>query len=206
MNDELNALRREIDGIDAELVTLLKRRMAAAAEIAALKGANGLTVLDSERERALLARIRELAGEEFSGGFESIYRAILAASRAYQNTLLGREYDRGGKTMICGLLGEKLGHSYSPQIHAELGDYEYRLFERAPDELDAFFAVNKRLADKYGMDLEMVKKYLPADQVKEQVVREKVIKLVADSATTTAPVVETKNEEKKAEAEKTEEK
>lgn len=140
MNDELNALRREIDGIDAELVTLLKRRMAAAAEIAALKGANGLTVLDSERERALLARIRELAGEEFSGGFESIYRAILAASRAYQNTLLGREYDRGGKTMICGLLGEKLGHSYSPQIHAELGDYEYRLFERAPDELDAFFA------------------------------------------------------------------
>lgn len=32
MNDELNALRREIDGIDAELVTLLKRRMAAAAE------------------------------------------------------------------------------------------------------------------------------------------------------------------------------
>ena len=137
MNDELNALRREIDGIDAELVALLKRRMAAAAEIAALKGANGLPVLDSERERALLARIRKLAGEELSDGFGSIYSAILAASRAYQNTLLGREYDRGGKTMICGLLGEKLGHSYSPQIHAELGDYEYRLFERAPDELDA---------------------------------------------------------------------
>ena len=28
----------------------------------------------------------------------------------------------------CGLLGEKLGHSYSPQIHAELGDYEYLLY------------------------------------------------------------------------------
>ena len=42
--------------------------------------------------------------------------------------------------MICGLLGGKLGHSYSPQIHAELGDYKYRLFERAPEELDAFFA------------------------------------------------------------------
>ena len=25
----------------------------------------------------------------------------------------------------CGLLGEKLGHSYSPAIHAELADYEY---------------------------------------------------------------------------------
>ena len=67
-------------------------------------------------------------------------------------------------------------------------------------------AETKKIAEQYGMDLEMVKKYLPADQVKEQVVREKVIKLVADSATATAPVVETKNEEKKAEAEKTEEK
>ena len=44
--------------------------------------------------------------------------------------------------MICGLLGGKLGHSYSPQIHAELGDYKYRLFERALEELDAFFADN----------------------------------------------------------------
>ena len=67
-------------------------------------------------------------------------------------------------------------------------------------------AETKKVAEQYGMDLEMVKKYLPADQVKEQVVREKVIKLVADSATATAPVVETTNEEKKAEAEKTEEK
>ena len=28
----------------------------------------------------------------------------------------------------CGLLGEKLGHSYSPEIHALLGDYEYELY------------------------------------------------------------------------------
>lgn len=40
--------------------------------------------------------------------------------------------------MRCGLLGEKLGHSYSPQIHAELADYEYRLYEKAPDEVEDF--------------------------------------------------------------------
>ena len=40
--------------------------------------------------------------------------------------------------MRCGLLGEKLAHSYSPAIHAQLGGYEYRLYEKAPDELDAF--------------------------------------------------------------------
>ena len=40
---------------------------------------------------------------------------------------------------IFGLIGRKLGHSYSPQIHAFLGDYSYELFELESDELEAFF-------------------------------------------------------------------
>lgn len=40
--------------------------------------------------------------------------------------------------MQCGLLGRKLGHSYSPQIHAHLADYRYDLFEKEPEELEAF--------------------------------------------------------------------
>ena len=40
--------------------------------------------------------------------------------------------------MNCGLLGRKLGHSYSPAIHALLADYEYRLYEKEPEELEAF--------------------------------------------------------------------
>lgn len=40
--------------------------------------------------------------------------------------------------MKCGLLGRKLGHSYSPQIHAQLADYSYVLFEKEPEELEAF--------------------------------------------------------------------
>ncbi len=40
--------------------------------------------------------------------------------------------------MNCGLLGRKLGHSYSPQIHAHLGSYRYALFEKEPEELEAF--------------------------------------------------------------------
>ena len=40
--------------------------------------------------------------------------------------------------LLCGLLGEKLGHSYSPAIHALLGDYEYKLYEKAPDEVERF--------------------------------------------------------------------
>ena len=40
--------------------------------------------------------------------------------------------------MKCGLLGRTLGHSYSPQIHAKLGQYSYQLFEKEPEELEDF--------------------------------------------------------------------
>ena len=40
--------------------------------------------------------------------------------------------------MKTGLLGRKLSHSYSPQIHAYLGDYPYALFEREPEDVEDF--------------------------------------------------------------------
>lgn len=40
--------------------------------------------------------------------------------------------------MKCGLLGRKLGHSFSPQIHKKLGSYPYELYEKEPDELEDF--------------------------------------------------------------------
>lgn len=40
--------------------------------------------------------------------------------------------------MQCGLLGRTLGHSYSPQIHAKLGEYRYALYEKEPEELEDF--------------------------------------------------------------------
>ena len=40
--------------------------------------------------------------------------------------------------MKCGLLGRKLSHSYSPQIHKQLGDYPYDLFEKEPEEIADF--------------------------------------------------------------------
>ena len=51
--------------------------------------------------------------------------------------------------MQCGLLGEKLGHSYSPQIHKELADYDYRLYEKAPDQVEDFV----RHGDWHGLNV-----------------------------------------------------
>ena len=48
----------------------------------------------------------------------------------------------------------------------------------------------KSVAEKYSMDLDTVKKYLRPEDVKEQVIREKVVKLVADNAVAVAPAEE----------------
>ncbi len=53
--------------------------------------------------------------------------------------------------MKCGLLGRKLGHSYSPQIHAHLGDYPYVLYEKEPEELEEFL----RHGDFTGINVTM---------------------------------------------------
>ena len=42
------------------------------------------------------------------------------------------------KNFRAGLIGRKLSHSFSPQIHAELADYDYTLFELEPDDVGTF--------------------------------------------------------------------
>ena len=42
------------------------------------------------------------------------------------------------KKKRCGLIGEKLGHSFSPAIHGKLADYEYKLYELSPEQVGPF--------------------------------------------------------------------
>ena len=62
----------------------------------------------------------------------------------------------------------------------------------------------KKLAEQFGMDVEMVKKYIQADQVKDQVCSRRAIDVVVESATAVKP--EEKPEEKPAEEPAAEEK
>ena len=62
----------------------------------------------------------------------------------------------------------------------------------------------KKLAEQFGMDAEMVKKYIQADQVKDQVCSRRAIDVVVESATAVKP--EEKPEEKPAEEPAAEEK
>ena len=81
----LEQMREEINKIDQELVDLFRRRMELSKSIGAYKQANQLPVQDPARERELLGRVAEQAGEELSEYAQSVYQTILAVSRSYQN-------------------------------------------------------------------------------------------------------------------------
>lgn len=48
-----------------------------------------------------------------------------------------------GKTLEYGLIGEKLPHSYSVEIHNNLADYDYKLCELTPEEVGEFMTDRK---------------------------------------------------------------
>ena len=87
---ELEQLRGDIDAIDRQIVDLMKRRMETVAQVAEYKRANNMPVLDTSRERALLSKVGQEAGEELADYVQSMYRTIMAASRSYENGKLGR--------------------------------------------------------------------------------------------------------------------
>ena len=60
---------------------------------------------------------------------------------------------------VYGLLGETLRHSFSPQIHARLGAYEYRLFEIKPEDVRAF--LEKRAFDGINVTIPYKKTVIP---------------------------------------------
>ena len=91
MNNELEQLRGQIDQIDDKIIALFKERMQVSDKIAYYKKEHDMPTLAPGRERALLARVSEEAGEEFADYTESLFRTIMAASRSYQNIRSGKK-------------------------------------------------------------------------------------------------------------------
>ena len=91
MELDINKLREEINEIDREMVELFKKRMSVAASVAQYKKERGIPVLDAARERALLGKISDMAGEELDGYARTLYHTMLDVSRAYQYTKLNSQ-------------------------------------------------------------------------------------------------------------------
>lgn len=81
---DMESLRKEINEIDGRLVEDFSRRMKAALEIAKYKKENHLPVYDPAREREVLTRQTERAGEGMALYVKLLYNTIFDISRSYQ--------------------------------------------------------------------------------------------------------------------------
>ena len=81
---DISELREQINQIDHEIVELYGKRMETAREIDRFKREHNLPVLDSERERELLNRVAEQAGEDNERGIRALYHLLMDHSRMRQ--------------------------------------------------------------------------------------------------------------------------
>ena len=87
-SEGLAALRAGIDRCDEELVALLRRRMEISSRVAASKAGTGKPVRDPEREAAVVARVRALAGADLAAAAESLVTTLMRTSRERQYDIL----------------------------------------------------------------------------------------------------------------------
>ena len=87
----LAPVRDEIDAIDKQLLPLFIERMKCSKKVADIKIANNIPVLNPEREKIILDRVRAEAGEEFGASAADLYASIMSISRAYQHKFTDTE-------------------------------------------------------------------------------------------------------------------
>ena len=102
MSENILELRKEIDSTDEQIVALLKKRMDVSCRIAEYKKENGMKVFDPRRERELLLRVSELAGEEHESEARVLFSLLMELSRSRQNriTLPQSRYEEILKTAV----------------------------------------------------------------------------------------------------------
>ena len=81
---DIQDYRAKIDQVDSELVRLYGERMEITREIGRYKREHNLPVLDTERERNLLNRVGEMAGEENENGVRALFGFLMSQSRTGQ--------------------------------------------------------------------------------------------------------------------------
>lgn len=136
---ELDNIRSEIDEIDRELTELFEKRMGLVKKVADYKKKNDLPVLNSKREKEVIAKnISYLKNKELSKVLETFFINLMNVSKSLEENEIGCEKEKNFE--IYGLLGEKLGHSFSPEIHKFVFEKSnkkaiYNLFEVPKDKI-----------------------------------------------------------------------
>ncbi|MBR6512462.1 MAG: chorismate mutase, partial [Clostridia bacterium] len=149
MIENLDEIRAKMDRLDDDILSRFLERMKLSEEVAEYKAERNMPVEDTQREYEIIEHVSACSGE-FSAYSTALFRSMLELSKDYQEHWV-KAYNEDEKRKVVqmpgvyGLLGQHLEHSYSEQIHKELGlrgrvAYDYRLLDISPEELETFMA------------------------------------------------------------------
>lgn len=111
---ELEAMRKIIDGIDDEILTLFLKRMETASQVADYKKEHHLSTLQKGREREILKKVSEKAGGEMGDYARILFTTLMDLSKSYQNKRNAKESGALAKQIKEALAG-------TPQIFPHTG-------------------------------------------------------------------------------------
>ena len=130
---DLGPIREQIDALDREMVSLLNRRLALAAEIGKVKRSTGGQIYVPEREDAVLRRVTELNGGPIKDdALRAIYREIMSAAIALE------------KPMAIAYLGPEASNAHAAAMKKFGASVDYQPLTTIGD---IFTAVEKGEAD-----------------------------------------------------------
>ena len=133
---ELDPLRKRIDEIDEQILSLLNERVKCAAEIGRIKRENGAPIYVASREEAVLKKLAKLnQGPLDDQAIRAIYREVMSAAIALE------------KPMTIAYLGPEATFTHQAAIDKFGASIEYLATPAIPD---VFHTVSKGEAD-YGV-------------------------------------------------------
>lgn len=149
MIENLDEIRAKMDRLDDDILSRFLERMKLSEQVAEYKAERNMPVEDTQREYEIVEHVSQCSGE-FSVYTTALFRSMLELSKDYQETWV-KAWNEDEKRKVVqmpgvyGLLGHDLEHSYSEQIHKELGlrgrvAYDYRILDVGPEELETFLA------------------------------------------------------------------
>ncbi|URZ01461.1 shikimate dehydrogenase [Clostridium felsineum] len=149
---ELEEIRKEIDRVDKNITELFEERMKLVIKVAEYKKENNVPIIDSKREKNVIEKnIKYLKDDRYSEVLEEFYINLMELSKKLEKKQIYSKKNENLSTSIYGLIGGKLGHSYSPYIHKLIMEKVslngiYNLFElpekKVKGALETFKVIN----------------------------------------------------------------
>ena len=103
---ELSEVRTRIDAVDDQLLELFLERMALSEEVAAYKNEHHLPILNKSREREILAKVTQRAGDKERYAYH-LYSTLFELARSRQAELISAPTRVAKRIMAALAVGER---------------------------------------------------------------------------------------------------